>query len=134
VQKKRKLDKDAAQLKVIGRLASGGWFRSTLVPSRAGATRLYLDMWMRETAGVGVGDTVHVTLKPDPGSREVPMPDQLHEMLKANAEAQTSWDALVPSRQREILIYLNFLKTPEAVERNVRKVMANLLAKGERNS
>ena len=58
------------------------------------------------------------------------MPDQLHKMLKANAEAQASWDALVPSRQREILTYLNFLKTPEAVERNVQKVMAKLLAKG----
>jgi hypothetical protein len=132
--KKRKLDKDAAQLKAIGRLAPGGWFRSTLVPSRSGATRLYLDMWMRETAGVGVGDTVCITLKPDPGSREVPMPDQLHKMLKANAEAQALWDKLSPSRQREILIYLNFLKTPEAVERNVRKVMANLLAKGESNT
>jgi uncharacterized protein YdeI (YjbR/CyaY-like superfamily) len=91
-------------------------------------------MWMRETAGVGVGDTVCITLKPDSGSREVPMPDQLHKMLKANAEAQALWDKLSPSRQREILIYLNFLKTPEAVERNVRKVMANLLAKGESNT
>jgi hypothetical protein len=126
----RRLDRDATHLKAIGRLADDGWFRSTLVPSRSGPTRLYLDTWMRETAGVGVGDNVCVTLKPDPDSRELPIPDQLHQLLKADAEAQALWDKLAPSRQREILTYLNFLKTPEAVERNVQKVMAMLLTKG----
>jgi hypothetical protein len=126
-QMKPVLEKDAARLKKIGRLAPGGWFRTTLVPFRAEPTRLYLDTWMREAAGVGVGDSVHVTLKPDHESREIPLPDRLLEMLEASPRAREAWDALAPSRQREILTYLNFLKTPEALERNVQKTIAKLL-------
>ena len=121
------LEKDAARLKRIGRLAPGNWFRTTLVPLRAEATRLYLDTWMREAAGVGVGDSVRVTLKPDRESREIPLPGCLLEMLEANPQAREAWQALAPSRQREILSYLNFLKTPEALERNVHKTITNLL-------
>ena len=125
-----RLEKDAAQLKAIARLAPGGWFRSTIVPSRSSGPRLYLDTWMRDAAGVGVGDSVRVTLKPDHGSREMPMPEALREALEGNAQAQAAWDALTPSRQREILTYLNFLKTPAALERNVKKTIDGLVAKG----
>jgi hypothetical protein len=133
-QKTRKLDKDAARLKTIGRLMPGDWFRTTLVPLRLEPTRLYLDMWMREAAGVGVGDSVLVTLKQDHESREIPLPGRLLEMLEANPETREAWDSLAPSRQREILTYLNFLKTPEALERNVHKTIANLLKQQGRKS
>lgn len=132
--KNKKLVKDAERLKAIGRLASGGWFRSTLVPLRSDPTRLYLDSWMRETAGVDVGDRVRVTLKPDRGSREIPMPVMLRKAMNSNAKAKAAWEALAPSRRREILKYLNFLKTQEALERNVQKVIADLLAKENGNA
>lgn len=124
-----KLAKDAEQLKAIRRLAPGGEFRTTLVPSRSGPTRLYLDTWMRAAAGVGVGDQVQVRLQLDHGSRDLPVPVELLEALQNNEEAQAAWEALSPSRRREILAYLNFLKTPSALERNVRKTIARLLAK-----
>lgn len=127
--RRRRLVKDAARLKAIGRLAAGGWFRSTLVAPRSSAPRLYLDTWMRETAGVGVGDRVRVTLKPDSASRELPMPAVLREALKENEQAKAAWELLAPSRRREILTYLNFLKTPAALERNVRKTIDGLVAK-----
>jgi hypothetical protein len=128
-QKRRRLEKDAARLKTIGRLASGDWFRTTLVPLRLEPTRLYLDTWMREAAGVGVDDLVRVTLRLDPDSREIPLPDPLLAALEENAEAKAAWGALAPSRRREILTYLNFLKTPEALERNVQKTISILLKK-----
>lgn len=124
-----RLARDAARLEAISRLAPGGWFRTTLVPLRSSATRLYLDTWMRETAGVEVGDAVRVTLKPDRGSRELPMPAALREALEGDAQAMTAWEALAPSRRREILTYLNFLKTPDALKRNVQKTVAELLKK-----
>jgi hypothetical protein len=126
-RKRRTLDKDAARLKTIGRLAPGDWFRTTLVPLQSEPTRLYLDTWMRETAGVGVDDIVFVTLRLDPDSREIPLPGPLRAALEVNAQARAAWEALAPSRQREILSYLNFLKTPEALERNVKKTIARLL-------
>lgn len=128
-----RFEKDAARLRTIGRLASGDWFRTTLVPARQNPTRLYLDRWMRETAGVGVGDSVRVTLTLDHRSREIPIPDRLREMLAVNPKARSAWEALRPSRRREILTYLNFLKTPEALERNIHRTIANLLKQPERN-
>ena len=130
---KNGLVKDAERLQAIGRLAAGGWFRSTLVPSRSGPTRVYLDKWMRETVGASVGDRVQVTLKPDRSSRELKMPDALQEALNSDPKAMESWTTLSPSGQREILTYLNFLKTPAALERNVHKVIAELLAEEDLN-
>jgi Bacteriocin-protection, YdeI or OmpD-Associated len=133
-QKARKFEKDAARLKKIGRLAAGGWFRTTLVPLRAESTRLYLHTWMRETAGVDVGDFVAVTVKPDAVPRDIPIPARLLERLEANPGAKKTWEALAASRQREILSYLNFLKTPEALERNVQKIIASLVGQQGNNS
>jgi hypothetical protein len=127
-----RLAKDAARLKAIGRLAPGGWFRPTLVPLRSHPTRLYLDTWMRETAGVTVGDRARVTLQRDLASRELLVPAALDDGLRSSPPAKAAWDALAPSRRGEILTYLNFLRTPAALERNVRKVIADLLAQEAR--
>ena len=85
-------------------------------------------------AGVGVGDSVRVTLKLDIASRELLMPDVLHEAMSSNEETKAAWEALAPSRRREILSYLNFLKTPAALERNVQKLIANLLAEEDHHA
>lgn len=122
------LAKDASRLKAIGRLAPGGWFRTTLVPLRSSPTRLYLDTWMRMAAGVVVGNRVRITLRPDRASRELPMPRPLRDALHENPDAKAAWDALAPSRRREILSYLNSLKSTASIERNVRNVVATLLS------
>ncbi|MCI0432887.1 MAG: YdeI/OmpD-associated family protein [Gemmatimonadetes bacterium] len=118
--------KNADKLKAIGRLAAGEWFRTTLV-RHASAMRLYLDQWMRDAAGVGVGDRVRITVKPDPGSRMPDVPYALQQTLDENPKAKSAWAALTPSRRKEILSYLNFLKGEDALARNVRKVVAQLL-------
>jgi hypothetical protein len=123
-----KLASHAARLKAVGRLARGNWFRSTLVPVRAQPARLYLDAFMRDHAAVGVGDRVRVSLKADRGSREIPLPRELRQGLDASARARAAWAALTPSRRREILTYLNFLKTDAARKRRVRKTLEMLRA------
>lgn len=125
----RSLVRDAARLEAIARFGPGGWFRTTIVPSRSSGPRLYLDTWMREAAGVGVGDRVKVTLKADRAPRELAMPEPLRTALDANPAANAAWNALSPSRRREILTYLNFLKTRAALERNTRKVIGLLEAR-----
>jgi uncharacterized protein YdeI (YjbR/CyaY-like superfamily) len=121
------LVKDAPRLEAIGRLAPDGWFRTTLVPQRSDETRLYLDRWMRAAAHVAAGDQVLVRLKIDRVSRELTMPAELRKELESNPQANAAWQALTPSRRREILSYLNFLKTPAALERNVHKLITELL-------
>jgi hypothetical protein len=118
--------KDARRLRAIRRLSPDGWFRTTLVARRRGATRLYLDTWMRESASAFVGSRVRVTVKPDARPRVLPTPPRLRDALAADPDAAAAWRALAPSRRREILAYLNFLKSAEALVGNVRKTLALL--------
>jgi uncharacterized protein YdeI (YjbR/CyaY-like superfamily) len=76
-----------------------------------------------------VGDRVKVTLKADRAPRELAMPEPLRTALDANPAANAAWNALSPSRRREILTYLNFLKTRAALERNTRKLIGLLDAR-----
>jgi uncharacterized protein YdeI (YjbR/CyaY-like superfamily) len=85
---------------------------------------------MREAAGVGVGDQVRVWLMPDHRSREMPMHPALDAALAENLRARQAWEALAPSRRKEVLTYLNFLKTPAAVERAVQKTLEVLIQHG----
>jgi uncharacterized protein YdeI (YjbR/CyaY-like superfamily) len=48
--------------------------------------------------------------------------------LKANKRAKARFDALAPSRRKEILRYLNNLKGAEAIERYIRSTIAMLSA------
>ncbi len=127
VQGKGMVEQDAGRLQGIGRLTADGWFRTTLVPRQGVPARLFLDTWMRAAAGAAVGDSVRVRLKLDREARELPMPEGLQAILEVEPAAAAAWEALTPSRRREILTYLIFLKTPAALERNIRQTVANLL-------
>lgn len=98
-------------------------FRSTLVPVKEGPYRLYLNMGMRKGAGAEAGDTVEILLEPDPDPRPEPVPGPLMDALGLDPGAAAAWDALAPSRRREILRYLNSLKSRDALARNVEKVI-----------
>ncbi len=118
--------KDADQLRAIGRLSDDGWFRTTVLARRNAPARLYLDQWMRDVSGTVVGDTANVVLRVDTESRALELPMALRVALESDAPAKSAWESLTPSRQREILSHLNYLKTPAALERNVRKTLASL--------
>jgi uncharacterized protein YdeI (YjbR/CyaY-like superfamily) len=82
---------------------------------------------MRKTASVDVGDTVEVELDYDPRPRTRPVPSQLVTALKDDPAARAAWDTLTPSRQNEMLDYLNSLKQPDSIQRNVDKTLAMVL-------
>jgi len=100
--------------------------RATLVPTGAGRHRLYINGEMRKGAGVDTGDRITVSIEPDTGPRMPPFPEALQKALAVNKEAKAVWDRLPPSHRKEYLDYLNWLKTPESLERNVKKVIAAL--------
>lgn len=101
-------------------------FRSTLVPVRGGPHRLYINLEMRRGAGVGVGDTVEILLEHDPDPRVEPVPEILNLALEQDEAARAAWEALTPSGRREILLYLNSLKSQDAIRRNVEKVLRKI--------
>ena len=51
-------------------------------------------------------------------------------MLDANPAAKDVFDDMAPSRRKEIVRYIDGLKTEESVDRNVRRALDFLLGKG----
>jgi uncharacterized protein YdeI (YjbR/CyaY-like superfamily) len=91
-----------------------------------GRHRLFLNGEMRKQAKVTVGDQVSLVLETDDQSRAVPMPAEFALALEEHAAAKVAFAQLLPSRQKEILAYLNWIKRPETLKRNIDKVIAML--------
>ena len=107
----------------------GHFFPATLVPVGGGRHRLYLHGGMRKKAKAEVGDRVAVDLTYDPRSRMPPIPKALAKFLKTT-EYKKAWNGLTPSRRKEILRYLGFLKSEISLKRNVEKVLCFLRKEG----
>ena len=91
-----------------------------------GKWRLYLNTPMRKAAGKDVGDMIDVQIDFDAAPRTTPMHPKLKKAFQENKEAKNAFDKLSPSRQKEILKYINFLKSEEAVDENVQRAISHL--------
>lgn len=103
-------------------------FIQTLVPIRNAEYRLYVNGLMLKGSKTKNGDTARFIIEQDfaPRSAETyPMPKAFKRRL--NEEGLfPKYKQLTPSRRKEVLKYLNYLKTDEALMRNVEKVMKGL--------
>ncbi len=100
--------------------------RATLVPIGKGRHRLYINGEMRKKANVDAGDRIHVELEIDITPRKIKMPEELATALSTSKDAKAAFEKLTSSRQKEVLTYLNWLKKPESVKRNIEKIVARL--------
>jgi hypothetical protein len=107
---------------------NGEKFIQTLVKYQ-GAWRLYLNTPMRQAAGLEVGDDATVEIEYDPEPRSVVAHPLFAKALSKNKAARSAFHKLTPSRQKEILLYLNSLKTEESLTRNIDKVIEHLRGK-----
>jgi hypothetical protein len=97
-----------------------------LMPAGDGSFYLYLHESVRNASRSKVGDRVTVELSFDDTYRSGPahpLPDSFRQALRENAAAKIAWDALIPSRKKEILRYFAMLKFPESKARNLKRVM-----------
>jgi hypothetical protein len=117
--------KDKGPIPVAGTL-NGHKFIQTLVKYR-GHWRLYLNTPMRKTAGINVGDIAKVKIAYDPKERLIPVHPRLKQALAGNRKALAAFKALPPSRQKEIIRYISFLKTDQAIDKNVKRAIGFLL-------
>ena len=92
----------------------------------SGKWRLYLNGPMRIAANKDVGDNIEIEIDFDPAPRTIPMHPKLKKAFKENKGANKAFDRLSPSRQKEILRYLNSLKSQESVDKNIQKAIAHL--------
>lgn len=109
--------KDKGPITVKGTI-DGHAFIQTLV-KYSGKWRLYLNEPMRRACSKDVGDKAIFELSYDGIERVTSMHPALEVALKKNKKAKAMFDQLPPSRQKEIKRYINNLKTPASVDKNV---------------
>jgi hypothetical protein len=105
----------------------GHAFTQTLVPVKGEPYRLYVNGLMLKAAQKKNGQYAVFTLEEDltPAEKAHPMPAFFQKKLAAN-KLLDAFDQLSPYRKKEIIRYLNYLKTPEAKERNAAKIIGML--------
>lgn len=102
------------------------------MPIGDGGFYLYLHGDVRKASKTKVGDTVEVDACFDTEYKNGPMHPisvWFQEALDKNPTAKKNWEALISSRQKEILRYFSWLKSPEAKERNIEKDLQVLSGK-----
>lgn len=93
-----------------------------MMPTGDGSFYLYLHAEVRNASATGVGDLVSVEVAFDATYQAGPVhpvPAWFEEALQANPAAKQAWQALVPSRRKEILRYFSQLKSVQAQARNL---------------
>jgi hypothetical protein len=97
-------------------------FIQTLV-KYSGSWRLYLNGEVRKAIRKDVGDIVTISLEYDGSERITLMHPKLKKELESNREANEVFKKLSPSMQKELMRYINNLKSEEMVNKNVVKVI-----------
>jgi hypothetical protein len=108
---------------------------TNMMPGGDGSYYLYLNGVVRKAAEASVGDWVEVEIEFDTKYRsgpQHPMPLWFRRALKEHPQAHKNWDALTPSRKKEILRYLAGLRSIEARSRNMTKAIEVLSGRNGR--
>jgi hypothetical protein len=108
------------------RATINGFTYRTSVAVMGGAFMLGVPPEFRTGAGVAPGDEVEIDLELDTAPREVALPPDLAAALRADAEAQQTFDALSYSNRRRLAEPIAALKGAEARERRIAKTVAML--------
>jgi len=105
-------------------------FEQTLCPVKNDLYRLYVNGLMMKGADVKLGQTVNFTIEPTVKQRDsdIQIPPQLKKKLQENKLAKI-FEALAPYRRKEILRYLNHIKTEETVLKNIDRLINVLQGK-----
>jgi len=101
-------------------------WRINMMPVGDGSFYLYLHGDVRRASGTKVGDRVRVEVGFDARYRngpQHPIPTWFKAVLLENPQALKNWEALIPSRKKEILRYFARLKSTEARARNLERAV-----------
>lgn len=106
-------------------------FEQTLCPVKGKEYLLYVNGLMLKGSGMKQGDTAHFSIEQNLEKRkDETFPEVLREkLIEQNLLSQ--FEALMPSRQKEIFRYIHYLKTEEALGRNLDKVIRMLQENGK---
>lgn len=113
-------------IKIKGKI-NGFGFNKNLVPVKNKPYRLFVNIPMLEGAEVKPGDTANFVIEQDfkVKKKSYPRPKKLTEILK-DKKLLDDFNNLTESQKRNILKYLNDIKTEKTLERNIKKLIDQL--------
>lgn len=105
-------------------------FRQTLVPVKNSPYRLFINLLMMKGGKTALGEVAEFNIEQNHEKIEqmYEMPEVLAQALKING-LEVVFDKLSPSRKKDILKYLHYIKTAETLQKNVDKVIIQLQQK-----
>jgi hypothetical protein len=121
--------KDKGPIPVKGTIESHNYIQ-TLV-KYSGKWRLYINGPMLKASGKQLGDALNMTIEFDGAERKHEIHPDLAKALQKNKKANKVFNSLNPYKQKEIIRYINNLKSAETVKRNIERAI-NFLREKER--
>lgn len=103
-------------------------YQQTLV-KYSGHWRLYVNMQMLRNSPKRIGETIDVSIEFDPNDRSIAQHPKFIIALENNATAKQVFESLSPSRQKEIVRYISYLKTEKSTDRNIERAINFLFGK-----
>ncbi|MXV49910.1 DUF1905 domain-containing protein [Pedobacter sp. HMF7647] len=102
-------------------------FIQTLVPVKNGPYRLFVNFIMLKGGKAVEGDEVSFNIKQNFTAieKQYPMPAQLLDQLQST-NLVDEFEGLSPTRKKDILKYLSYVKTEETLQKNINKVLDQL--------
>ncbi|ASE61469.1 DUF1905 domain-containing protein [Chryseobacterium indologenes] len=91
-----------------------------------GEWRLYINTIMLKNSPKRIGEVIEVTLEYDDSDRSISIHPGLEEAIKNSTLATANFEKLTPSRQNELVRYINNLKTEVSIRRNIEKIVRHL--------
>lgn len=104
-------------------------FRSSIFPTGKGYHYMVVNKATREGAGVKSGDTVSIVIERDEEPRIITPPADLARALKSNRAAQSAWEKLSYSHQKEHARAIEEARRPETRARRIERAIEQLSAK-----
>jgi len=104
----------------------GGYSYRTTIGVMGGRCLIPVSAEHRGAAGVQAGDRLRVTLTLDDAPRDIEVPSDLAEALRASPAAGRVFDALSPSNRKRHVLSVSGAKTDETRQRRLAKVIDEL--------
>jgi len=120
-----------ARAPVVVRVAEGAPFRATLQPSGEGRHRLFLNARVRAAADLKLGDRVALEVRVDREPREVSLPPDLWEALRAEG-VLGAWGALSPGKREHIVRWIEEAAHETTREKRLARAVEEALAREEK--
>ena len=113
---------------VVGTV-DGAELTATLVPVGGGRHRLFLNGAIRQAIGKGAGDSVEIRIRLDRRDRTPETPLDLQEAL-AEGDGSAAWEALAPSRRKELLVWLGDAKREQTRAARIGRIVQTAIEEG----